>query len=157
MTILTPNIDNSGIMKKFLKFAGVFVLGLALGFVIAFYLTQKELDEFYGNYISTHAVFDISVDTDKLRHYRRKTESGERFFKMLETSIPEHILLIEKNEELKKSSMYGSLLISAKEFYICTKTPVPKEIEGIISKVELGKDFECEPELTENDDNKGGK
>lgn len=157
LTILTPNIDNSGIMKKFLKFAGVFVLGLALGSVIAFYLTQKDLNKYYTNNFAEHTVFDISVDIDKLLYYRRKTEGGERFYKMLETSIPGHILEIEKNEELKKSSMYGFLLKSAKEFYTCTETPVPKEIEEIISNVDLGKDFECEPKLNKHIENEGGK
>lgn len=145
-----PNTDNVKVMKKFLKFFGVFILGAVLGTGITFVLASNYFTEYYTHNFAEHTVFDISVDIEKLQYYRRRTERGERFYKMLETSIPGHILEIEKNEKLKKSSMYKFLLSGAKEFYTCTETRVPKEIEGIISNVDLGKDFECESELNKN-------
>ncbi len=134
-------------MKNFIKFALVFVLGLAIGFAISVYFARNYLVDYFAQNFAEHTVMDITNDIMFLQMYRENDkEISDRYFKVIEDGIPKHILTIEQNEEVKKTGFYKTLLTKAKIFYMCTKTPVPSEIEEILDKIELDAKDECASE-----------
>lgn len=129
-------------MKNFLRYAALFVSGFIIGGAIVGYLSLSYAKETIQRQMADSTLTEISNDIILLESYRN--DAADRFFKMVEDGIPGYVVMIDQNEEMKKSNGQG-VLKSAKSFYLCTNTPVPKNIEKIIEDVKLSPDSKCFP------------
>ncbi len=55
----------------------------------------------------------------------------------LERSIPDYVIAISENGEMRDSMVGKSAMMATKRFYVCTKTPIPTQIAGQLESVSL--------------------
>ena len=135
-------------MKKYLKFSVVFILGIVIGGVIAGYLSAYFVGGRFQQMTRRQQMRDIRMDIRILELYRNK--GADRYFNIIEKGIPDDVLMVSQNDEMKESE--GRFVLEeAKRFYLCTKTPIPKQIKEIIEAVKLEPDFSCNLDLKVDD------
>lgn len=69
--------------------------------------------------------------------------------KTLEDNIPDKVIMIHENDEMRDETTSRPALVATKRFYVCTDTPVPERIAAIIGAVELPANA-CEPNSKKN-------
>lgn len=116
-------------MKNILKASLFFALGLVAGCVI----TAFFMDKFHRMYKAELYAMEL---TDNAFFGRQLREgNAELVSKTYENAIPQYVLSIHADNELRSANMADLALATTKQFYVCTKTQVPMEIAEIINNV----------------------
>ena len=112
-------------MKKFaLTFIGGLLVGAVATFIILSQITLQYRD-FYMQ-VAREQVFIAS----ELRA-KRERELQNR----IETNLPEIVLTIHNDKQLRKATDAPFVLRQIKDFYELNSLPVPSEISGILNEV----------------------
>jgi len=128
-------------MKRILKWAAIFVLGLAIGGGVVGYFVDRvyraRLALFYSSQVAADALLAEQLRFG-LAHIL--LESADR---RLVEGIPELV----QNDELKDLYTSKISLAAAKRYYVCTHTQIPPEIAPILNDLPPEYEMECsEPE-----------
>ena len=112
-------------MKKFaLTFIGGLLVGAVAAFIILSQITLQHRDYFMNG--ARDQIFIAS----ELRA-KRERELQNR----VEANLPEIVLTIHNDSQLRKAADAPSVLRQVRDFYELNSIPVPSEISGILNEV----------------------
>ena len=110
------------------KFALTFIGGLLVGAVAAFIILGQITFQ-YRDYYMNDAREQVFIASE-LRA-RRERELQNR----VEANLPEIVLTIHNDSQLRKATDAPFVLRQIKDFYELNSLPVPSEISGILNEV----------------------
>lgn len=111
--------------KKILQLTALLLIGFSVGAALAGYIIGKQCRRM----IAEHQLLNMSWS---IRFAEEHRLGKENFVRVIEKNIPADVRMISENPELRDSSSADLVLDAAKSYYVCTKTPIPKEIAGIL-------------------------
>lgn len=117
----------SGSWKKILKLTALLLIGFSIGAALAGYIIGNQCRRMIAEYQLLNMSWSI-------RFAEEHRLGKENFVRAIEKSIPEDVRLIGENPDMLNSSSADLVLDAAKSYYVCTKTPIPKEIAGILKE-----------------------
>ena len=112
-------------MKKFaLTFIGGLLVGAVAGAVILSQITL-QWDDFYMQGASEQVFLASELRAKRERELQQRIEAG----------LPEIVLAIHNDSQLRKAAAAPSVLRQIRDFYELNSLPVPAEISGILNEV----------------------
>lgn len=112
-------------MKKFaLTFIGGLLLGAVATFIILGQITLQHRD-FYMQTAREQVFLASELRANRERDLQNRIEAG----------LPEIVLTIHNNTQLRKAADAPSVLRQIRDFYELNSLPVPSEISGILNEV----------------------
>ncbi|HKP81711.1 MAG TPA: hypothetical protein VJT69_06825 [Pyrinomonadaceae bacterium] len=110
------------------KFALTFIGGLLIG-AVATFIVLGQITFQYRDYYMNAAHEQVFIASE-LRA-KREHELQNR----IEAGLPEIVLTIHNNSQLRKSAGAPSVLRNIRDFYEVNALPIPSEISGILNDV----------------------
>ena len=114
-------------MKTALKFSLAFVIGLALGGGIIGYVMNRFLRSYMAE------TYAMNVAANALLAEFLKGGNADYVLEYTERNLVGEVQTLYGSDELKSADMASTALAAAKRFYVCTKTPIPGEIEAVMN------------------------
>jgi hypothetical protein len=110
------------------KFALTFIGGLLVGALATFIILGRLTFQFRDHYmtVANEQVFIASeLRAKRERELQNRVEAG----------LPEIVLTIHNDNQLRKAAGAPSVLRNIRDFYETNSLPVPSEISGILNQV----------------------
>lgn len=112
-------------MKKFaLTFIGGLLIGAVATFIILGQITLQYRD-FYMQAAREQVFLASELRANRERELQNRIEAG----------LPEIVLTIHNDSQLRKAADAPSVLRQVRDFYELNSLPVPSEISGILNEV----------------------
>ena len=110
------------------KFALTFIGGLLVG-AVATFLILSQITFQYRDYYMNAAHEQVFIASELRANRERQLQ------KRVEAGLPEIVLTIHNDSQLRKASGAPSVLRNVRDFYELNSLPVPSEISGILNEV----------------------
>lgn len=127
-------------MKTAILCALFLIVGAAAGSA----LTGYFVNHFYKSQLASFYAMDVASSAMHAEFI--KLGDAEMLLGMLERGLPDSVIAIHNNELVRDSMGADTAMMATKRFYVCTKTPIPVEISGILEPVSLRADACGEPQ-----------
>jgi hypothetical protein len=110
------------------KLALTFIGGLLVGAVAAF-IILGQITLQYDDYFMKGARDQVFIASELRANRERELQNR------VEANLPEIVLTIHNDSQLRKAADAPSVMRQIKDFYESNSLPVPSEISGILSEV----------------------
>jgi hypothetical protein len=110
------------------KFALTFIGGLLVG-AVATFLILGQITFQYRDYYMNAAHEQVFIASELRANRERELQ------KRVEAGLPEIVLTIHNDNQLRKAAGAPSVLRNVRDFYELNSLPVPSEISGILNEV----------------------
>lgn len=127
-------------MKRILKWAAVFVLGLAIGGGTVGW----GVDKFYRGQMAR--MYSWNVGSDAMLAQSLREGNAQILLESADRRIVDGILELTRDEKLKHLDGTRVSLMSAKRYYVCTKMEYPPEVASIMDGLPAVTDAVCSGE-----------
>lgn len=121
-------------MKTLLLCILFLVIGAIAGSAVTGFFVNRFHQRYYAFFIAS------SLGLDAMNAEMIKLGEASTVVNSLEKSFPDRVISIKTDETMKDSMTADTAMMATKRFYVCTKTPIPEQIDEILAPVSLPED-----------------